>query len=167
MIRQHTFKNAFCALSVALACSNSAGAQSSVLPYSLSPLSALESICTLDNASKKSVACISYVRAISDVYFLQHPTCSRPDLISFDIQVERNIKTIFDAIPQENRKKQYAVTVVLQAVSRASPCETNAVPNVAERNACKKGIDVLVNPWTNDYVKQATLEKMRNTGCLK
>ena len=153
----------FCTQSYSL----QAAGQSSLLPYNPSTVSALVKVCTLNTAGAKGSDCLSYVRAISDLYFLMNPQCNRPDLIAFDSQVSQNIKSIVSSIPPNMRDKEFAATVVYQAVSRANPCQANAAPNVRDQSACKSGIDVLSNPWANDFLKQAVLEKMRSNGCLK
>lgn len=144
-----------------------ATAQSSLLPYEPSPVSTLLKVCTLNTTGQKSSDCMSYVRGISDLYFIMNPQCSRPDLIAFDDQVSRNIESIVKSIPQNMRDKEFAATVVFQAVSRANPCQANAVPNVVNHTACKKGLEVLSNAWANEDMKKVVLEKMRNIGCLK
>lgn len=143
-----------------------AHAQTEMPTYHLSQASTLERLCSLNKSNAYHVSCLSYVTAISDIYFLQNPQCRRPDALTFNEKVFQNIKSIIDSIPVAKRETEYAASVVFQAVSLANPCQKNTVVKSPDKNVCQKGIAELENQWVNSYQKQALLEILRNRGCL-
>jgi hypothetical protein len=138
-------------------------------PYKLSQASALVRVCELEKANSFGETCLSYVTAISDMYFLMYPQCKRPDLIAFNTQVYDNIRIIAGSMSKQKLESESAVSIVYQAVATAYPCQV--VAETQARQApdavkCKKGMELLGNDWANSFQKQAVLELLRNSGCL-
>jgi hypothetical protein len=139
-------------------------------PYKLSQAAKLVSVCSLGKPNAMGANCLSYVTAISDMYFYMNPQCARPDQVAFDIQVYKNITIIVGAMSKDRIASESAVSIVFQAVTTAYPCKAveqapaNPKPDAS---ACKKGLEYLGNEWANSFEKQAVLEILRNSGCLK
>lgn len=141
----------------------------SVGPYKLSELKALIQVCSLREKLSTDQNCLSYVTAVSDMYFYMNPQCQRPDRIAFEDQIYSNMRIIVGAMPQTTVENNSAVSVVFQAMTSAYPCHVisqkpaEPLPNQEE---CKKGMELLGHAWVNSFQKQAVLEMLRNSGCL-
>lgn len=138
-------------------------------PYKLSQASTLVSVCSLGKKDSMGANCLSYVTAISDMYFFMNPQCARPDLLAYNTQVYKNISIIAGSMSQDQIASESAVSIVYHAVMTAYPCQVAAQTSEKPKpdpTACKEGLEYLGNEWASSFKKQAVLELLRNSGCL-
>ena len=135
-------------------------------PFVLKDANTIVAVCEAKDPQYREAYCFTYLVAVSEVYFLSNPTCSRPDNGQFLVKVLENVMVSTRAMTEQELASQSAVNVVYQAIAKAHPCQTVEKSIAPNAEACRAGLATLSNAWVNDFQKQAILELLRNNGCL-